>query len=154
MVQKTIIANYGDPDLGKTESILMVYDILCKVADSAPYVLRAPSTFGGDMCAVVTINGIKVGISSHGDVKNVIKKCIDDLIHQGCRIILTSCHSTHDMIKFIKSYAPAYRIWRTSNARIFEEATHPRVAPKLIRSRFNEQWATEIANMIESWCYT
>lgn len=36
MVEPTIIANMGDGDLGKTESILMVYDKLCKISEGAP----------------------------------------------------------------------------------------------------------------------
>lgn len=48
-----------------------------------------------------------------------------------------------------------YRIWRTSNARIYEyiDKDNPRVAPKGIQTRFNENWAEEIANLIEAWCY-
>jgi len=30
---------------------------------------------------------------------------------------------------------------------------NPRVAPKSMQRRFNENWATEIANLIEAWCY-
>ena len=57
------------------------------------------------------------------------------------------------MVALFKSYMPEYRVIRSTNARLYEEDTHPRVAPKGIHDRFNEQWATEIANLIESWCY-
>ena len=153
MVAPTIIANYGEENLGKSKSILLVYEILCKVADCDPLLLRKPDVFDGDICAIVTINNVKVGILSHGDVITTIKECIDDLISHECQIILASCRNSYRAICLLKSYNPPYRIWRTSNARLFEEDTHPRVAPKLIRNRLNEQWATEIANLIESWCY-
>lgn len=154
MVQPTIIANYGEGDTGKTQSILLVYQKLSKVADSDPLPLRDPEKFSGDVCAIITINEVKVGIVSHGDVITTIKDCIDELIRHKCQIILASGRNSYKAICLLKSYYnKGYRLWRTSNARIYEEDTHPRVAPKGILDRFNENWADEIANMIESWCY-
>lgn len=154
MVQPTIIANFGDGDTGKTQSILLVYQKLSKVADDKPVLLREPENFSGDVCAIITINDVKVGIVSHGDVISTIKSCIDELISYNCEIILASCRNSYKAVCLLKSYYDEdYRIWRTSNARLFEEDTHPRVAPKGIQHRFNENWATEIANLIEGWCY-
>ena len=154
MIKPTIIANYGDGELGKSQSILMVYEKLRKVADSEPEYLRQPENFSGDICAIVTINNVKVGIVSHGDVISTIKDCIDKLISRKCIIILASCRNNYKSICFLKNYYDeGYRIWRTANARLFKEDTHPRVAPKGMLNRFNDQWATEIANLIESWCY-
>lgn len=65
-MKKTIIANYGDPDLGKTTCVKLVCDKLSKVAEDVQ-VLYTPEQLNGDICVIVTINGIKVGISSQGD---------------------------------------------------------------------------------------
>lgn len=154
MVEPTIIANCGEGDTGKSDSIKRAYERLCKVADSDPLPLRDPEKFSGDVCAIITINEVKVGIVSHGDVITTIKDCIDELIRHECQIILASGRNSYKAICILKSYYnKGYRIWRTSNARIYEEDTHPRVAPKGIQTRFNENWATEIANLIEAWCY-
>ena len=156
-MKKTIIANMGEGDTGKTESILLVYDKLCKLAEGNPVDREPDKKNKKDICAWLTISGIKVGIASDGDSQAVVRDNLDFLTDAGCQIILTACRSNHDMIAFLKSYAAEheYRLWRTSNARIYEyvDKDNPRVAPKGIQTRFNDNWATEIANLIESWCY-
>lgn len=157
MPRKTIIANMGEGETGKSDSIKRAYEKLCKVADSVPLPLRDPEKFSGDVCAIITINEVKVGIVSHGDVITTIKDCIDELIRHECQIILASGRNSYKAICLLKSYYnKGYRIWRTSNARIYEyiDTNNPRVAPKGIQTRFNENWAQEIAHLIESWCYT
>lgn len=155
MVQPTIIANCGEGETGKTESILLVYDKLCKLAEGNPVDREPDKKNKKDICAWLTINKVRVGIASDGDLQAIVRDNLNFLTEAGCPIILTACRSNHDMIAFLKSYAAEheYRLWRTSNARLYEEATHPRVAPKGIQTRFNENWATEIANLIEAWCY-
>jgi len=159
MVEKTIIANMGEGDVGKTESITMVYEKLKNVADSEK---DQAGTKLKDICEVVRINGVKVGIASDGDTISIVRRNLDELVDKGCRIILTACRSNHQMVCLLNEYTDKnknkdkdknYRIWRTSNARIYESGTTPRVAPKGMLNRFNEQWAEEMARMIEDWCY-
>ena len=149
MVQPTIIANCGEGETGKSDSIKQVYVKLCKIYGKDPGLLDE------DICETLKINNTLIGIAGDGDTLKIVEKNLKELTQQGCPIILTACRSNHDMIAFLKSYAAEheYRLWRTSNARLYEEATHPRVAPKGILDRFNDQWAEEIANLIESWCY-
>lgn len=154
MVQPTIIANFGAGDTGKTGSILLVFDKLCKVADGKPVLLREPDKKNSkDVCAWLTINKVRVGIASDGDLQAVVRDNLDFLTGAGCQIILTTCRSNRDSVVLLNKYKNEYRIWRTSHARIYENGTNPRVAPKGIQTHFNEHWATEIANLIESWCY-
>lgn len=110
----------------------------------------------------MTINDIRVGIASDGDTQAIVRDNLDFLKDAGCQIILTACRSNHDFVCLLNEYTDKnknkdkdvnYSIWRTSNARIYESGTNPRVAPRGIQRRFNEQWATEIANLIESRCY-
>ena len=152
MVEPTIIANMGEGNVGKTESIIMVYEKLTNVKEDRK-----------DICEVVEINGVKVGIASDGDSQAIVRGNLNFLTKAGCRIILTACRNNHDSVVLLNEYRDniynkneyKYRIWRTSNARIYEyiDKDNPRVAPQGIQHRFNEQWATEIANLIESWCY-
>lgn len=152
MIQKTIIANYGDPNLGKTKSIGLVYDRLKKVANKDLGILDVDND---DFYAWVEINNIKVGISSQGDPRSHQQQWLDDLIAKGCAIIVTACHHSGATVTVIQNSANTngYRIYWTSNARLFEHNTNPRIAPKGIQHRFNAQWAEEMANLIESWCY-
>ncbi len=144
MVEPTIIANFGEGDTGKSDSIKRVYEKLMNIKIDRK-----------DICEVVTINNVKVGIASDGDSIKIIEANLDRLAAASCRIILTACRSNHNSVVLLNEYKNEYkyRIWRTSNARIYENGTNPRVAPKGIQTRFNENWAEEIANLIESWCY-
>ena len=138
----------GEGNVGKTESIIMAYEKLTNNKVDRK-----------DICEVVTINGVNVGIASDGDTLNIVRQNLDELVRKDCQIILTACRNNHDMVCLLNEYKDKkenkhYRIWRTSNARIYESGTNPRIAPKGILNRFNEQWAEEIANLIEAWCYT
>ena len=150
MVQPTIIANCGEVETGKSDSIKQVYVKLCKIYGKDPGVLDE------DICETLKINNTLIGIASDGDTLKIVEKNLKELTQQGCQIILTACRNNHDSVVLLNKYKNEYRIWRTSNARIYEyvDKDNPRVAPKGIQTRFNENWATEIANLIESWCYS
>ena len=152
MAKPTIIANFGEGNAGKTESILLVYDKLCKVAEGNPVDREPDKKNKKDVCAWLMINNEKVGIASDGDTQAIVRDNLNFLTAAKCSIILTASRNNHDMVCLLNEYKE-YRIWRTSNARLFEQNTHPRVAPKGMLDRFNENWASEIANLIESWCY-
>ena len=155
MAEKTIIANYGNPNLGKTESIIRLYELLKPLDESKVTFYYKPAEHNGDLCARIIINNVPVGISSPGDLDSYQERWLKELIEEGCRIIVVACQHYGDTVKVIENCARAndYRIYWTSNARLFEDKTNPRVAPKGICERFNEHWAEEIANLIESWCY-
>ena len=158
-VQKTIIANYGDGDLGKTKSVILAYEKLRKVTDKdengnvKEEPICKPEDLNGDICYILTINNVKVGISSQGDPRSAQKWLLEELVNKGCQIILATCRYYGATTDAILAYYPDYRIYWTSNARLYEHKTYPRLAPKGICDRFNEQWAEGIANLIESWCF-
>ena len=159
MVEKTIIANYGDGDLGKTKSVILAYEKLRKDADKdengnvKEEPICKPEDLNGDICYILTINNVKVGISSQGDPRSAQKWLLEELVNKGCQIILATCRYYGATTDAILAYYPDYRIYWTSNARLYEDRTRPRVAPKGILDCFNENWAEELARLIESWCY-
>ena len=161
MVEPTIIANYGEENLGKTESIKMLYEKLSKIDESEEPFYYKPEEHNGDLCGRVMINGIAVGVSSPGDPNSYQERWLKELIEdQKCRIIVAACRKSDGKertSRTILDYATkhGYRIFWTSNARIYEyiDKRTPRKAPKGILNRFNEQWAEEMARMIEGWCY-
>lgn len=152
-MKKTIIANYGDPDLGKTTCVKLVCDKLSKVAEDVQ-VLYTPEQLNGDICVIVTINGVKVGISSQGDPRSAQKPLLDELVGNGCPIIITACRYMGATERNVESFQPEYRILWTCNGRLYENKDDKRIAPNGIQNRFDELWAEEIANLVESWCYT
>ena len=154
MAEKTIIANYGYPNLGKTGSVKRVYENLAGIIKPADINIRhAPKSPEGDICAILTINKNLVGISSLGDYCPEHAQWLDELVKAECTIILAACQNGGKTMKKIESLNPPYRIYWSCNAHLYEAGTFPRVAPKGILDRFNENWAEEIANLIENWCY-
>lgn len=100
MVQKTIIANYGTENVGKTTSIKLVYNKLHQtITDENNRVLHSPEENNGDLSAILTINNMKVGISSLGDDIKEHAEWLDELIGEGCDIILAACHDYDDTTK-------------------------------------------------------
>lgn len=141
----------GEGNMGKTESIIMVYEKLMNVKEDRK-----------DICEVIEINKVKVGIASDGDSQAIVRNNLNELaLKEKCQIILIACRNNHDSVVLLNEYTENinnqnkynYRIWRTSNARIYESGTNPRVAPEGMLNRFNEHWAEELARMIEDWCY-
>ncbi len=156
MRQKTIIANYGTENVGKTTSIKLVYNKLHQIiTDENCRDLHSPEDNNGDLCAILTINNVKVGISSLGDKCSEHAAWLDELVGEECDIILAACHDYDDTTNKIYSLkAKGYQIYWTENARFYEEINKTvHKAPKALTSRLNENWADEIANLIESWCY-
>lgn len=126
----------------KDENGVVKEETICKQKD-----------LNGDICVILTVNNVKVGISSQGDPRSAQKWLMEELVNKECQIILATCRYYGATTDVIQSYYPDYCIYWTCNARLYEHKTYPRIAPKGICNRFNDQWATEIANMIESWCY-
>lgn len=158
MIENTIIANYGDSNLGKTESIKKLYELLKPLDESKEPFYYKPEEHNGDLCARVIINNIPVGISSPGDPNSYQQRWLKELIEQEkCPIIVAACRETGGTREFIKKCSTTYnyRVYWTCNARIYEYINQKksRLAPKGLVDRFNEHWAEEIANLIESWCY-
>lgn len=155
-MKKTIIANYGTENVGKTTSIKLVYNKLHQIiTDENCRDLHSPEDNNGDLCAILTINGVKVGISSLGDNIPEHADWLNELVGEECVIILAACHDNDETTKKIYGLQKKdYRIIWTENARFYQELeSYKHKSPKGITNRFNENWATEIANLIEAWCY-
>ena len=154
MAEKTIIVNFGESNVGKTSSIKLVYQKLRQlIAEEDCQIIHSPEQSNGDLCAILTINNTKVGISSLGDDCPEHFEWLDALVKEECDFIIAACQWGGNTVKNIKGFQSSYRILWAENARIYQEKDQVHVAPKSIRDRFNEQWAEEIANMIDSWCY-
>ena len=121
MIEKTIIANYGDGDLGKSKSIILAFEKLRKVADKnengeiKEEIVCPQDKLNGDICYILTINNVKVGISSQGDPRSAQKWLLEELDKRGCRIILTACRyygatereRLRNIIRATASFGPA-----------------------------------------------
>lgn len=154
MIDPTIIANYGESNVGKTTSIKSAYQRLRQlIPDEDCQIIHSPEQNNGDICAILTINNVKVGISSLGDNCPEHLEWLNALVKDKCKVILAACQWGGDTVKNIKSFQSSYHIIWAENARLYQEVEDSHVGPRGIQHHFNEQWAEEIANLIESWCY-
>ena len=92
-MKKLIIANWGPKEQGKSASVKNVFYIL---RDKYPTQVLIDN---GDIKAIVTIKGVKVGIESQGDPKyrteqSRLTKSINDFVAEGCEIIVCACRSS------------------------------------------------------------
>ena len=84
MEKKCIICIFGNEDCGKTSSIVELHNLLLHQG----CLDVAPKRQSDDVYAVVEKSGIVIGISSIGDPNTDQKKLIEELINNGCDIIV------------------------------------------------------------------
>jgi hypothetical protein len=88
---KKIIALRGIGDSGKTTTIWVLREIL--PARGYP---RVPGSFvdhGKDFSEVFDWNGVLVGVTSAGDSYDLVQGRLQELIDQGCQILICACRS-------------------------------------------------------------
>lgn len=111
---KTVIANMGVADFGKTASLKEVYNVVkLKFPQITP---NSPMIDNGDLKAIFTINNIKIGIETQGDPNSRIFSSIDDFVNQNCDIIICACRTSGETRKKVLSTQDnGYRIIWASN---------------------------------------
>jgi hypothetical protein len=82
---KKAIALKGRGNVGKTETIKMVYTLLLDKYPNAP---REHELANGDVRSILTIHGIKIGIESRGDPTSRLPESLALFRKEGCHIIL------------------------------------------------------------------
>ena len=102
LANKIVIALYGRSNIGKTATLKKVIDKLgrkYKVNDA-----RETLSTANDKLVIVDIDGVKVGISTGGDEKNMIKGCITKLFNKGCNIIVTATRSRCAPVEVVEEF--------------------------------------------------
>lgn len=84
-MQQTIIALRGKPNSGKTSSIRAAYDRLVR---SKACICICESRTPREVRAILVIDGVKVGFFSLGDVADLLKAGLAELIEAGCIVIV------------------------------------------------------------------
>ena len=98
-MKKLVIANRGCSNLGKSASIIKVYELLN---------LKYGNVFfkpqGGDVSAIFVIDGHKVGIESQGDPGYEMEDTIKFFVNEGCEIIVTACRTKGTTFTTVRDY--------------------------------------------------
>jgi ABC-type oligopeptide transport system ATPase subunit len=117
-MERTMFALFGKGGSGKSTTIAYVLAELLKHASDSRVQRgnQRPSGPPEVWWAVLTINGVLVGIASPGDADKYIRKHVQPLIDAGCQVIVCATRSTEDSssVQALKQLAasatPPYRI--------------------------------------------
>ncbi|MFK8266164.1 hypothetical protein [Capnocytophaga cynodegmi] len=144
-MKKLVIANSGKSKQGKSTSIRKVFDLLQqKYPDQTDVKLGEE---GGDIKAIITIKGFKIGIESQGDPTECsrMENSVNDFIKEKCDIIVVACRTpkskTYKKVCELKD--KGYEIIWASNDRL-----QPKTDEALIE-KLNTLYAERVVKMIE-----
>lgn len=100
-VIKTIIADYGGGDIGKSSAIKEVYN---QIKRSYPQCVELDYYFDGDIRSIFEINKTKIGIESQGDPYSRQPVSLDSFLQKGCDIIIVACRTKGDTIEKVRNF--------------------------------------------------
>jgi len=140
-MNKTIIALYGRAAEGKSSTIKNVVAIFERLFRFASIEKIKED---GDILAIITLNGVKIGIESQGDPSSrmINEKTIELLISKGCEIIICATRTEGMTVAEVDKLAAANHyntIWKSS---YYVNGAHTVVA--------NQIAAEEIVSLVQS----
>lgn len=90
-MKKTVIANYGAGDRGKSSSLVLVYQ---KIVQKYPNIkIIDKDTRWGEIKAIFEINGLKIAIESQGDPDSRIHASLEEFLNINCDVIICACRT-------------------------------------------------------------
>jgi len=109
---KNLIGLYGTGNVGKSETIRIVYNKLIEMYPGfilhKDFVQIIPTK--GDICAVIIINGKIIGIESQGDPKSRIFKSIPIFVELNCDIILCATRTRGETVHLVEKLKNTHEI--------------------------------------------
>jgi len=106
-MENTIIVVRGVANVGKTQTIKNVYELLKTKYKNTT---TEHEIFKADMRIVITINGIKIGIESQGDPSSRLFDSIEFFVRIKCNIIICTTRSRGATVDIIHKQEPEYTI--------------------------------------------
>jgi hypothetical protein len=121
MPKKTVIANYGASNQGKTKTVKAVYH---EIKKQYPYLNEQRKTvINGDVNALIEINGVIIGIESMGDPNSRLSDSLNDFLNNHCDIIIAACRTsgvTRDAVASLSNHG--YRVFWAQNPLYFTKS--------------------------------
>ena len=136
---KTILALKGKPGSGKSTTIAMLFDLL-KI--SGCIMIRDKRKRNSkDFFVVIEVGGMKVGLTSYGDVRKITKEKIDLFIQNKCIVIVCACQEHGATVDVLHDY-PDYRLEFVVKSHSLNDAEH---------KELNKKDAKKLLERIEYW---
>lgn len=109
---KYLIGLYGKSNIGKTEAIRLVFEL---IKEKYPDLKYDPDyqpilSNDGDISVIVIVNGIKIGIESQGDPNSRIFVSIPIFINLNCDVILCATRTRGATVQIIEGLKNDFQI--------------------------------------------
>jgi len=125
MTTKTVIANRAVEKWGKSTSLNEVYQKLKKIYSNMSPQVPLIIDNNGDIKAIFTIDGVKIGVETQGDPYSRIFESIDDFIKEGCELIVCACRTRGATIEKVRDLRKnGYRIIWAPNYSCNQNSAH------------------------------
>lgn len=106
---KKIIALKGVANVGKSDTIMKVYELLKKRYPNAKIECR-DKIFRIDINVVLIINGVKIGIESKGDPSSNLPKKLNAFKSADCQVIICATRSKGQTVDAVLKLEPKYDV--------------------------------------------
>ncbi|MGE8281608.1 MAG: hypothetical protein ACN6O2_14385 [Stenotrophomonas sp.] len=115
-MKKQLIALRGPSNAGKSTTLHILYKLLLAPPSTKPIGFKKIG-YKIDFSAIVAINGIKIGIVNRGDVTAPLKKLIDHLAAENCKIIVCAARTKGNVGTMLDSFSPRFKLVTVSKHR-------------------------------------
>lgn len=140
-MKKLVVANRGCSNLGKSAAIKKVYELLFSKYGNVYFEPQ-----GGDISAIIVIEGHKVGVESQGDPGYEMENTIRFFVREGCEIIVTACRTKGTTFTAVRDYLGGEEgfdiIWSVHD--VFRNYSNQSALDQL-----NENYAERVVGIIE-----
>ena len=138
---KTLIGLFGTSNVGKSQTIRFVYEKLTKKFLDFTFHKDHEQIIpeDGDICIVIIVNGIIIGIESQGDPNSRIFYSLPIFVKLKCDIILCATRTRGATVKEVEKLDKEYEIKWVNKSGEQDETKH---------KTNNEEIAIDILNII------
>lgn len=99
----------GITNVGKSQTIKKAYELIIKIYPNSQQeeVINGPNI---EIRAIVTINGIKIGIESQGDPNSRLISSLSLFSEKKCHVIICATRTRGATVKAVNNLQPVYEI--------------------------------------------
>lgn len=106
-MKKKVIGLWGKGNLGKSQTINKVYNLL---KSQHKTVNEEHQIIGTDVRVVLTINGVKIGIESQGDPGSRLEESLLLFIKVKCAVIVCATRTRGQTVAAVENLQPDYEV--------------------------------------------
>lgn len=128
---KKVIALRGIAKVGKSTTINKVYALLRNKYPTAK--IEHEKSTRVEITAVLTIDGVKLGIESHGDPGSVLEESLRLFARLGCQLIICATRTRGQTVDAVGRLAPSFEVlWFNQENSSDQEFNNNKMAMQIV----------------------